>query len=73
MNKEDFLHGKGKHKSVIQRLYEKVYDCSKKLKSYAQKIAICGEDRNSYSKTDHDATFTANEQKHSGGGYFWWN
>lgn len=64
MNKEDFLHGKGKHKSVIQRLYEKVYDCSKKLKSYAQKIAICGEDRNSYSKTDHDATFMRFKKDH---------
>lgn len=34
-----------------------VYDCYHKLKSYAQKISICGENRNSNSKTDHDATF----------------
>ena len=47
MTLDDFVHGKGKHKTAIQRLYEKVYDCRKKLKSYAQKIAICGEDRNS--------------------------
>jgi len=57
MTTEDFVHGKGKHNTAIQRLYEKIYDCYKKLKSYAQKIEICGEDRNSYSKTDHDATF----------------
>ena len=64
MTKEDFVHGKGKHKSAIQRLFEKVYDCYKKLKSYAQKIAICGEDRNSYSKTDHDATFMRFKKDH---------
>ena len=27
------------------------------LKSYAYHIETCGEERNSYSKTDHDATF----------------
>ena len=28
-----------------------------KLEEYVEKIKICGEDRNSYSKTDHSATF----------------
>ena len=64
MTPEDFVHGKGKHKTAIQRLYEKVYDCYKKLKSYAQKIEICGEDRNSYSKTDRDATFMRFKKDH---------
>ena len=64
MTVEDFVHGKGKHKTAIQRLYEKVYDCFKKLKSYAQKIEICGEDRNSYSKTDNDATFMRFKKDH---------
>ena len=64
MTKEDFVHGKGKHKTAIQRLYEKVRDCYKKLKSYAQKIEICGEDRNSYSKTDNDATFMRFKKDH---------
>ena len=64
MTTEDFVHGKGKHKTVIQRLYEKVYDCYKKLKNYAEKIEICGEDRNSYSKTDHDATFMRFKKDH---------
>ena len=53
----DFVHGKGKHKSHPQRLYEKVRECCSKLKEYAKKISVCGEKRNSYSKTDHDATF----------------
>lgn len=57
MTEADFVHGKGKHKTPIQRLYEKVRDCCKKLKEYAYKISVCGEDRSSYSKTDHDATF----------------
>ena len=60
----DFVHGKGKHKTQIQRLYDKIYDCYKKLKSYAQKIVICGENRNSYSKTDHDATFMRFKKDH---------
>jgi len=64
MTTEDFVHGKGKHKTAIQRLYEKIYDCYKKLKSYAEKIEICGEDRNSYSKTDNDATFMRFKKDH---------
>ena len=64
MTTEDFVHGKGKHNTAIQRLYEKIYDCYKKLKSYAQKIEICGEDRNSYSKTDNDATFMRFKKDH---------
>ena len=64
MTTEDFAHGKGKHKTAIQRLYEKVYDCRQKLRSYAEKIMICGEERNSYSKTDHDATFMRFKKDH---------
>ena len=51
-----FVYGKGKHKSVLQRLVEKVEDWISKYKQYIADIYICG-DRNSYSKTDHDATF----------------
>ena len=57
MKVEEFVHGKGKRKTAYQKLWEKVRECLKKLKAYAQKIEICGEDRNSYSKTDPDATF----------------
>ena len=64
MTAEDFVYGKGKHKTAIQRLYEKIYDCYKKLKSYARKIEICGEYRNSYSKTDPDATFMRFKKDH---------
>jgi len=51
-----FVYGKGKHKSVLQRLVEKAEDWISKYKQYIADIHICG-DRNSYSKTDHDATF----------------
>lgn len=61
---DEFVHGSGKRKSEIQKLYERVEDCCKKLKSYAKKIAICGEDRNSYSKTDPDATFMRFKKDH---------
>ena len=64
MTTEDFVCGKGSRKTVIQRLYEKIDDCCRKLKSYARKIRICGADRNSYSKTDHDATFLRFKKDH---------
>jgi len=61
---EDFVHGSGKRKTLQQKRYEKVEDCLKKLKIYAQKISICGDHRNSYSKTDHDATFMRFKKDH---------
>ena len=57
MKTETFVHGSGKRKSKEQKLYEKIEDCLKKLKKYSERIRICGEKRNSFSKTDHDATF----------------
>lgn len=52
-----FVKGKGKRKTELQRIYEKMERYIKKLKEYAEHIEICGEKRNSYSKTDKDATF----------------
>lgn len=37
-----------------------------RLKTYASHIEICGEARNSYSKTDHDATFMRVKCDHMG-------
>ena len=64
LTKEDFVHGSGKRKTVQQKRYEKVEDCLKKLKGYAQKISTCGDHRNSYSKTDNDATFMRFKKDH---------
>ena len=52
-----FVHGKGKHKTVQQRQYEQLQAYTQKLEEYREKLTICGEDRNSYAKTDHSATF----------------
>lgn len=52
-----FICGKGKRKTTEQRNYELLEAYANKLKEYAEKIEICGENRNSYSKTDKDATF----------------
>ena len=52
-----FVCGRGHHKSLEQRQYQKLEEYKNRLKAYANHIEICGEHRNSYSKTDHDATF----------------
>lgn len=54
--KVEFVHGSGKRKTKLQQSIEKLEKYLNKLKEYTQKIHICGE-RNSYSKTDNDATF----------------
>lgn len=55
--KTDFVHGSGKRKTQVQRIYEKIDESRKKLKDYREKIEICGNKRNSFSKTDPGATF----------------
>ena len=51
-----FVHGCGKRKSLIQKTLEQLDKYIKRLKQYNQYIHIMG-NRNSFSKTDHDATF----------------
>ena len=57
LNPETFVYGKGHRKTVQQRQYEKLLEYTSKLEEYIEKIDICGPERNSYSKTDHSATF----------------
>lgn len=52
-----FVHGRGHRKTTQQRHYEKLREYAVKLEEYVEKIKICGKERNSYSKTDHSATF----------------
>ena len=54
---ENIVRGKGHRKTTEQRNYDKLTEYCETLKKYAEHIRICGEDRNSYSKTDNDATF----------------
>ena len=51
----------------FQKSIETLEDYLYKLKEYNQKIHICGE-RNSYSKTDHDATFMRMKEDAMGNG-----
>ncbi len=57
VDKETFVSGKGQRKTETQRNYEEFEQYLEKFKKYATHIEICGEHRNSFSKTDHDATF----------------
>ena len=52
----EFVYGSGKRKTYYQRYYEYFHSYRDKLNEYEKHLNICGE-RNSYSKTDHDATF----------------
>ena len=52
-----FVQGRGYRKKPEQRFYEQLVSFWHKLAEYVTKINICGTNRNSYSKTDHDATF----------------
>ena len=52
----EFVSGKGNHKTQLQRDIETAEEYLSKMEEYDEAISICGQ-RNSYSKTDHDATF----------------
>ena len=58
-----FVNGKGNHKDILQKLAEKTEGWIGKYKQYIADIHICGE-RNSYSRTDHDATFMHMKEDH---------
>ena len=51
-----FVKGIGHRKSQLQKSIETLEGYIAKLKEYTQKLYVCGE-RNSYAKTDPDATF----------------
>ena len=51
-----FVHGAGHRKSRLQKSIETLEGYISRLKEYTKHLHICG-DRNSYSKTDPDATF----------------
>lgn len=52
-----FVSGRGHRKSTEQKHYQQMEEYIARLKKYAEHIKICGDARNSYSKTDKDATF----------------
>ena len=58
-----FVYGKGHHKSGLQKATETINSWLERLRRYNLDIHICG-DRNSYSKTDQDATFMHMKEDH---------
>ena len=66
IDESSFVRGRGHKKTVEQRNYEKLTEYRDKLSEYVQKLEICGEDRNSYSKTDNSATFMRMKRDYMG-------
>lgn len=62
-----FVHGIGKRKTRLQKNIETLEDYLDRLKGYTKKLHICGK-RNSYSKTDPDATFMRMKEDAMGNG-----
>lgn len=56
INHYDIPSGKGKRLTKEQKIIKQGYEYLTKLVEYEEKENICGENRNSFYKTDHDAT-----------------
>ena len=59
-----FVNGRGKRKPKLQQLYEELEHCGQRLMHYKECFEIMGKDRNSYSKTDLEATFMRMKEDH---------
>ncbi|QWB95547.1 hypothetical protein KHQ89_06225 [Mycoplasmatota bacterium] len=59
-----FVYGKGRRKTALQRDHEHIDTYIEKLKQYTKDLKIMGNDRNSYAKTDVDATFMHMKEDH---------
>lgn len=59
----EFVQGSGKRKTQLQKSIEELEGYIDKIKEYTKKLHVSGE-RNSYSKTDEDATFMRMKDDH---------
>ena len=59
-----FVSEKGNRKPEVQKLYEELEACGERLMKYKECFEIMGKDRNSYSKTDLEATFMRMKEDH---------
>ena len=59
-----FVHGKGKRKSEEQKAWERLDALRRRWQNYETQLSIMGKGRNSYSKTDPDATFMRMKDDH---------
>ena len=67
-SKISFVHGAGRRKSDAQKEWEALDELRRRWREYEEKLAIMGDGRNSYSKTDPDATFMRMKDDHMGNG-----
>ena len=59
-----FVHGSGKRKSAEQKIWENLQRLLERWQTYEQQLAVMGETRSSYAKTDEDATFMRMKEDH---------
>ena len=59
----EFVYGRGKRKTELQRDIEKITEYSERIAGYEQHLKLL-QGRNSYSKTDADATFMRMKDDH---------
>ena len=59
-----FVHGPGHRKNAEQKAWEGMDELRRRWMEYEEKLAIMGKGRNSYSKTDPDATFMRMKEDH---------
>ena len=59
-----FVHGSGHRKREAQRRWEKLDELFRRWEEYEKSLEIMGPSRNSYSKTDPDATFMRMKEDH---------
>lgn len=59
-----FETGKGKKKTELQKMYEELELLGKRFLKYKESFEIMGQSRNSYSKTDIEATFMRMKDDH---------
>lgn len=59
-----FVHGKGNRKSSEQKQWEALDELRQRWEGYEKSLKIMGDTRNSYSKTDTDATFMRMKEDH---------
>lgn len=59
-----FVYKKRQKKPEIQQLYEDLETCGTRLMKYKECFEVMGKDRNSYSKTDLEATFMRMKEDH---------
>jgi transposase len=60
----ELVHGTGKRKPQWQKAYEQLYTLQERWTNYEKQLFTMGNTRNSFSKTDKDATFMRMKEDH---------